>query len=705
MKELSFAQSIANRHLQRDQERLLATLLNQLDGMVYRCRDDAHWTMEFVSVGCFTLTGYRPEELLLNYRVSYEEVTHPDDRERVRESIHAAIAERRRFDLEYRIVRADGAVRWVWERGVGIFREDGSLEAIQGVIDDVTPRKENERIVRDAELRYRSIVENAVEGFFQTTLEGAYLNVNPALVQIYGYDSADELKQAFSDIGRQLYVDPNRRAEFMREIRRHGVVNNFESQVFRKNGEVIWITENAREVRDATGNPAYYEGTVENITERKSYETRLSHQATHDGLTGLPNRLLFADRLQQAMPLAEREGMRLAVVFVDLDNFKYINDSLGHEAGDDLIRVMARRLQACTRDSDTVARLGGDEFVLLLQGQHVATAAISIAMSRILTIVGAPVRIQDREFTLTCSVGVSVYPDDGKDVDTLLKHADAAMYQAKQVGRNNFQFFTPMLNQRVIDRMDIEHRLRHAVERDEFLLHYQPRFDLRSRSVVGAEALIRWKAPQGLVSPARFIPVAEETGLIEPIGEWVLHTACLQARAWCERGAGKFQVSVNVSPRQFGNRRLPEIVDSILRRTGVEPETIELEITESCLVNEPERFIVTLNALKELGVHLAIDDFGVGYSSMAYLKAFPVDRLKVDRTFVEGLATSEKDRSILRAIVSLGHNLGMRVLAEGVETAEQHYFLREVGCDEVQGYFFGMPLPASEIEIPFKTPG
>src|SRR5579864_8992931 len=497
MKELSFAQSIANRHLQRDQERLLATLLNQLDGMVYRCRDDAHWTMEFVSVGCFALTGYRPEELLLNYRVSYEEVTHPEDRERVRESIHAAIAERRRFDLEYRIVRADGTVRWVWERGVGIFREDGSLEAIQGVIDDVTPRKENERIVRDAELRYRSIVENAVEGFFQTTLEGAYLNVNPALVQIYGYDSADELKQAFSDIGRQLYVDPNRRAEFMREIRRHGVVNSFESQVFRKNGEVIWITENAREVRDATGNPAYYEGTVENITERKSYETRLSHQATHDGLTGLPNRLLFADRLQQAMPLAEREGMRLAVVFVDLDNFKYINDSLGHEAGDELIRVMARRLQACTRDSDTVARLGGDEFVLLLQGQHVATAAISIAMSRILTIVGAPVRIQDREFTLTCSVGVSVYPDDGKDVDTLLKHADAAMYQAKQVGRNNFQFFTPMLNQRVIDRMDIEHRLRHAVERDEFLLHYQPRFDLRSRSVVGAEALIRWKAPQG----------------------------------------------------------------------------------------------------------------------------------------------------------------------------------------------------------------
>jgi EAL domain-containing protein (putative c-di-GMP-specific phosphodiesterase class I) len=273
------------------------------------------------------------------------------------------------------------------------------------------------------------------------------------------------------------------------------------------------------------------------------------------------------------------------------------------------------------------------------------------------------------------------------------------------VGRNNFQFFTPMLNQRVIDRMDIEHRLRHAVERDEFLLHYQPRFDLRSRSVVGAEALIRWKAPQGLVSPARFIPVAEETGLIEPIGEWVLQTACLQARAWRERGAGKFQVSVNVSPRQFGNRRLPEIVDAILRRTGVEPETIELEITESCLVNEPERFIVTLNALKELGVRLAIDDFGVGYSSMAYLKAFPVDRLKVDRTFVEGLATSEKDRSILRAIVSLGHNLGMRVLAEGVETAEQHYFLRDVGCDEVQGYFFGMPLPAAEIEIPFKTPG
>jgi len=692
-------EGIANRHLRRDQERMLETLLGQLDGMVYRCRDDAQWTMEFVSDGCLALTGYRPEDLLLNSRISYEDITYADDRARIRAEIQAALHDRRRFELEYRINRADGMVRWVWERGAGIFREDGALDAIQGFVEDITSWRENEQALRDAEERYRNIVENAVEGIFQTTPEGRYLSINPALAKIYGYDSPEEMTGAYLDIGRQLYIDPARRLEFMRLIHLNGMVSNFESEVYRKNGEVIWISENAREVRDASGNLLYFEGTVEDVTERKTYETRLTHQATHDTLTGLPNRALFRDRLQQAMRYAEREKGKVSILFIDLDNFKYINDSLGHDAGDSLIRIMAQRLRSCVRDSDTVARLGGDEFVLMLQGAASEDERVSIAMSRILSEVRKPVDIRGRELTVTCSMGISVCPEDGNDVDTLLKHADAAMYQAKQAGRDNFQFFTSSINQRVLDRMDLEHRLRGALERSEFLLHYQPKLDLRSGMVVGTEALIRWQAPQqGLVSPVRFIPLAEETGLIEPIGAWVLETACAQAQAWREGGFRPLTVAVNVSPRQFRDARLPQIVENILKKTGVPPSMIELEITESCLAHDSEKFIATLKTLKGLGVLIAIDDFGVGYSSMAYLKSFPVDRLKVDRTFATNLATSEKDRSIYKAIVSLGHNLGLRVVAEGVETSEQYYLLRDIGCDEVQGFFFSMPVPAEDFE-------
>ena len=686
---LSLVQGISNRHLRRDQERLLETLLGQLEGMVYRCREDAQWTMEFVSDGCRALTGYRPEDLLLNSRVSYEDITYVDDRARVRAEIQAALRDRRRFELEYRISRADGTVRWVWERGAGIFREDGTLDAIQGFIEDITSWRENEQALRDAEERYRNIVENAVEGIFQTTPQGRYLSINPALARIYGYDKPEEMIGAYLDIGRQLYVDPARRLEFMRLIHLNGVVSNFESEVYRKNGEIIWISENAREVRDGSGNLLYFEGTVEDITERKTYETR----------TGLPNRALFRDRLQQAVRYAERERAKVSIVFIDLDNFKYINDSLGHEAGDALIRIMAQRLKSCVRDSDTVARLGGDEFVLLLQGAPFDDERVSIAMSRILSEVRKPVDVRGRELTVTCSIGISVCPEDGNDVDALLKHADAAMYQAKQAGRDNFQFFTSSINQRVLDRMDLEHRLRGALERSEFLLHYQPKLDLRSGMVVGTEALISWRAPQqGLVSPSRFIPLAEETGLIEPIGEWVLETACRQAQLWRERGFRPLTVAVNVSPRQFRDAGLPQLVENILKKTGVTPSMIELEITETCLAHDSEKFIATLKTLKGLGVQIAIDDFGVGYSSMAYLKSFPVDRLKVDQTFAKNLATSEKDRSIYKAIVSLGHNLGLRVVAEGVETSEQYYLLRDIGCDEVQGFFFSMPVPADDFE-------
>lgn len=678
-----------------DREQLLATLLGQLDGMVYRRRDDEFWTMDFVSEGCQALTGYRPEELMKNARVSYEEVVHPEDRGWLREEIRRAVAQRRPFDIEYRIRREDGAVRWVWERGASIFAPDGKLKAIQGFVQDVTRRRENEQALRDAEARYRGIFESVSNGIYQMTREGRYLRANSELARIFGYDSAAELIADFSDAKRKIYVDPERRDEFTRVLRERGMVKNLEFQVYRRDGALIWISESAHEVYGQGGAFLHCEGTVEDITERKSYEGRIAHQATHDTLTGLPNRALLVDRVEQAIHFAAREGSNIAVAFIDLDHFKHINDSAGHQTGDALLQKVAERLRACVRDADTVARLGGDEFVLLLPFLRSGGDTVLQAMQRVLAAVSERCEVDGREFVLSCSVGVSLYPSDGADAATLLKHADSAVSQAKQNGRNNFQFFTREVNQSLVERVDMEQQLRAAIKDGLFELHYQPKIRVADQTVSGVEALIRWHAPhRGLVSPARFIPIAEETGMIERLGEWVLETACRQIREWSLRGCTVVPVSVNVSPRQFRETQLARIVEAILLRAGVAPERLEIEITESCLAHDPDKFLAILRSLKSLGVSIAIDDFGAGYSSMSYLKSLPVDRLKIDQSFVAGLTSNPKDDAIFKAIVSLAHNLGLTVVAEGVETQAQWEYLREIGCDEIQGFFFSMPLPA-----------
>jgi len=671
---------------------MVQTLLANLDGMVYRCRDDADWTMEFVSEGCTRLTGYPPEDLLLNGRVSYEQLTHPDDRQRVRETINAAVAKGRRFQVEYRIQHADGRVRWVWEHGIGVRDQSGRITAIEGIVEDISARVEAEHALREAERRYRSLFDNAIEGIFRTTPDGRYLDANPALARIYGFATPQELVASLRDIKSQLYVDSGRREEFMRIVKARGEISGFESRVYRKNGDTIWISENARAVFDDEGRVLHYEGTVEDITERRHNQARIEQQANYDALTGLANRSLLNDRLQQAIYTAATYGARLAVVFVDLDRFKFVNDTLGHDVGDRLLQVMAERLTAAVAETDTVARLGGDEFVLLLHG-HAGQDTVATVLERLLPTIAAPLRYGQSDLEVTCSIGVALYPDDGSDPATLLKHADSAMYRAKEQGRNNFQFFTEELNRAIKERFDLESQLRRALERGQFELHYQPRVDLATQRIIGAEALIRWHVPgRGMVSPATFIPVAEEIGLIGQISEWVLEAACAQNKRWIDAGL-PCAVSVNISPQQFRGDALVPLIARVLTETRLDPGSLEIEITESTVMHAGERMVETLHAIRKLGVHIAVDDFGTGYSSLSYLKRFPVDRLKIDRSFVQHI-TDADDAVIVRAIIALGHNLGLKVLAEGVETEEQLAFLRANDCDELQGYYISKPVSA-----------
>lgn len=681
-----------------DRQHMLDVLVENMDGLIYCTLYDDYWTMIFASVGCKELTGYNREDLIFNQLISYEEITFEADRQMVRDKINHAVELGERFEIEYRIRRADGAVIWVSERGNPIFDEHGEVQAIEGIIQNITTRKHIEQSLREAEGRYRSIFENAIEGIFQSTRSGLYLMVNPALARMYGYSSPQELMGVLNNINEQLYVDKARRAEFVQAIENSHNVQNFESLVYKKDGSTIWISENARAVSDEAGNLLYYEGTVEDITSRKSYEVQLEYQATHDTLTGLPNRCMLNDRLLQCINFATRYKNKMAVAFLDLDQFKLINDSMGHEVGDQLLLIMSQRLSACVREVDTVVRIGGDEFVILISNID-SIHDIMSSMKRILESVSEPCEIHGLNYLVTCSIGISLYPDDGADPTVLLKNADSAMYEAKKAGRNNYQVYTQALNEALAERVMLEYKLRQALENEEFILHYQPKMNFATGLICGAEALIRWQ-PQGeaLIEPMRFIEIAEETGLIEKIGEWVLMSACKKAKLLKDKTGTSIPIAVNVSARQFKQARLPHIVKNILAETGLPAECLELEITESTLIDDAPKFIDTLHALKTLGVKLAIDDFGTGYSNLAYLKDFPIDRLKIDKAFVMNLENDPTNLAILKAVVVLGHSLDKKVVAEGVETQYQHDFLKSIICDELQGHFFSRPLPEHEFE-------
>ena len=446
-----------------------------------------------------------------------------------------------------------------------------------------------------------------------------------------------------------------------------------------------------------------FDRAIRNMAERETAEEAMAHQAQHDWLTNLPNRTLLMDRIGQAIETSRRNGTRLAVQFLDLDGFKHINDSLGHAIGDKVLQSVAKRLLGCVRTSDTVARMGGDEFVVVLsEVAHARDAGVKA--KKILDALSAPHGLDQYSVSITASIGVTTYPNDGQDAEILVKNADLAMYRAKEKGPNNYQFFERGMNVRAMERQWIEASLRHALERDEFVLHYQPKINLKTGEITGVEALIRWQHPdRGLVLPLQFISVAEDCGLMLPIGRWVLRESCKQAQAWQDAGLRPIEMAVNVSSVEFRSEDFLEGVKTILKDTRLEPRYLELELTESVLMRHVEFTAPALQKLKAMGVRLAIDDFGTGYSSLSYLKQFPIDSLKVDQSFVREIAAETDDATIVNAVINMSRGLKHRVIAEGVETAEQVEFLQAHGCDEGQGYYFGRPVPAPEFAKLLET--
>lgn len=636
---------------------------------------------------------------------NWSKAIHPEDRQRVVAEWRDAARDKELFQAEVRFLREDKSI--VWTRLNATAMRDGeTLHGYVQTVENITERKMAESVLRAAEEslflekeRAQVTLNSIGDAVLTTDVLGNVTYLNLVAEEMTGWSREEALGRPLAEVfkivdgaSRQVALNPAQRA--MRENKTVGLTAD--CVLIRRDGVERAIEDSGAPIHSRNGR---IEGAVlvfHDVSESRAMKQKMAHLAQHDFLTDLPNRALLNERLSQAIGLADRHRRQVALMFLDLDNFKYVNDSLGHLIGDQLLQALAERLSACVRGTDTISRQGGDEFVILLTEIEQPQDAVNVA-EKLLAALALPQHISGHELHITLSIGISIYPDDGVDAETMMRNADTAMYAAKTGGRNNYQFFKAEMNTHMVRRTMIESGLRRAVQRGEFMLHYQPQIDLASGRIAGIEALIRWRDPKlGIIYPEQFILIAEESGLIVPIGRWVLREACRQVKAWLDAGLHAVPVAVNISAAEFRCKDFREGVAMILKETGLPPRYLELELTENVLMRDAEASISELRALKAMGLHLAIDDFGTGYSSLSYLKRFPIDTLKIDQSFVRDVATNEDDAIIVGAVIGMGRNLKQRVIAEGVETPEQFSFLCAKQCAQGQGFRFGHPMSAED---------
>lgn len=667
-------------------------------------------TLQFLAVNQAAIThyGYTEDEFL---SMTLIDIRLAEDIPKLLEAI-AKVSEGFSSPKVWRHCKKDGSLIFVDVSAHTLSYNDRRCKLI--LVNDVTQKIQAEESLKLAEAKYRSIFENALEGISQTSVEGKFLIANPMLAKIYGYDSPEDLITNITDITYQLYVNPQYRLELIERLIQQEDVKQFESEVYRKDGSIIWTSENAHAVYDIAGNILYFEGTVEDITASKQAKAEIEHLAFHDSLTNLPNRVLFRDRLSTALANASEQLQifleqdiqveiktppLLAVMFLDLDRFKLVNDTMGHAAGDFLLIEVAKRLSECMFESTFLARMGGDEFMIFVSEVQ-SVESIQQFAQLILQSFENPFFVQELALYIGTSIGISLYPSDGPDEQTLMRNADTAMFRAKEQGRNHYQLYNHALGAKVMEYVAIENGIRQALERSEFQVFYQPQINLLTGEIDCMEALARWLHPElGWVPPNQFIPAAEEHGLIVRLGEWVLRTACTQNRAWQKQGLPPIRMAVNFSAKQFQVADLCDRIMQILLETDLDPQYLEIEITESLVMQDQSTTIKMLRQLQSLGMQISIDDFGTGYSSLSYLRLLPVSKLKIDASFIREIPENSEDSAITSAIIMMAHSLNLKAIAEGVELKEQLEFLRSHNCDAVQGYLFSRPVPDQEATL------
>jgi diguanylate cyclase (GGDEF)-like protein/PAS domain S-box-containing protein len=676
----------------REAEERYRTLVEHIPAVTYIDRIDEVNSAVYISPQVEEMLGYTPEKWREDSEFLWK-ILHPDDKERILAEAQRTNETGDPFGEEYRVISKSGHVVWVRDEAGLVKDREGTPLFWQGVVHDITERKRTEEALREAEERFRRSFEDAAIGMALVGTDGRFLRTNRSLCDMLGYREVELLGKTFQDITHPDDLDAD-----LDQVRRmlDGEIRTYqmEKRYFHKEGQVVWALLSVSLVHDEEGEPLYFVSQIQDISERKVLEERLQHRAFHDSLTDLPNRQLFMDRLGQALRRTGRRHKRIAVLFMDLDGFKVVNDSLGHEVGDLLLTVVAQRLRRCLRPEDTLARFGGDEFVVLIEGLDDPAQAVQVA-ERITEELRSPFIMEGRDLYVIASIGISLGDARTHDPDALLREADTAMYRAKDEG-GDFRVFNPAMYKRAFSRLEVENDLRRAIEEEEFVIHYQPMVDLQTGELWGMEALVRWDHPErGLLEPSEFVPVAEQSGLVMPMGEQILREACFRAKEWQEESSRipPLVMSVNLSASQLSHLDLADTVERVLGETGLEGSRLTLDVTETVYVKVLAGNTAILDRLRALGVRFSIDDFGTGYSSLSYLRRLPADAIKIDQSFVKGLGENVENTAVVRMIIELAHTLSLEVIAEGVETEEQATLLKEMGCDFAQGYHFSMPLP------------